>query len=76
MQKVWLWLLRYCYRRIKRDGRIPTGIPGHRDPASRCDYYSPRPNLGNDPGACEGDGHYLCQECVYHSEPGGGRGEV
>ena len=40
---------------------VPDGTPGVRDPDHRCDMFSPgTPNNGG----CQGDGHYLCAQCV------------
>ena len=38
-----------------------TGIPGQRDPEFPCADFKPgKPSYGH----CDGDGHYLCDECV------------
>jgi hypothetical protein len=42
----------------------PMGIPGQRDPLSPCLEYQPTPYMGYW-DTCEGDGHYLCQECCH-----------
>lgn len=64
------WLLRIAariaVRRWNDPKRIPDGIPGIRDSQNPCRCYSPRtrlhvlaaPALG-----CNGDGHYLCDDC-------------
>lgn len=64
MKRFWVWLCRLAYRKVRKRGKIPTGLPGHRDPDSRCDQYFPvlKPS-GN--GPCESDGHYLCRECEW-----------
>lgn len=59
----WVWLARFAYRRAVKGKITPTGLPGHRDPESRCHAYDPRPDL--QPGDCASDGHYLCLECAH-----------
>lgn len=47
------------------NGRTALGMDGIRDPDFPCDSFrrgSPLPPGA--PGACETDGHYLCDECV------------
>ncbi|MBP7292429.1 MAG: hypothetical protein KBB21_37720, partial [Nannocystaceae bacterium] len=39
----------------------PPGTPGVRDPDHPCDMFSPGKPTN---GGCQGDGHYLCGECV------------
>lgn len=39
---------------------IPDGTPGMRDVNSPCEYFQPGEPSGL---TCEGDGHYLCNEC-------------
>ena len=41
-----------------------TGVPGQRDPGAPCVEF--RPGNPRD-GDCEGDGHYLCDQCAEHS---------
>ena len=44
--------------------RTGTGIPGQRDPEFPCADFKPgTPSYGH----CEGDGHYLCDQCTEHS---------
>lgn len=42
-------------------------LPGwRRDPDNDCAEYTPGVSgLGD----CQGDGHYLCETCIYHEEP-------
>ena len=40
---------------------VPDGTPGVRDPDHRCDMFSPGTPAN---GGCQGDGHYLCSQCV------------
>jgi hypothetical protein len=50
----WRWL-------TKPRGRIPDGTPGIRDVDHPCEMFEPGHGCWlND---CQGDGHYLCQEC-------------
>lgn len=42
--------------------RRPDGTPGLRDEDAPCEFFQVPTN---DPGPCEGDGHYLCQECPH-----------
>lgn len=41
-----------------------TGVPGQRDTGSPCLEFRPGKPRGGD---CEGDGHYLCDQCKKHS---------
>lgn len=51
---------------IRREGKL-VGRPGERDPDFPCVVFTPKqgcterviPN-------CDGDGHYMCGECVFH----------
>lgn len=63
-------LLRAAIRALYRLGRwdhhtIPVGIPTIRDPEYRCEGYSPT-RLAGGGYDCNGDGHYLCEECLHH----------
>ena len=60
----WLWLARFAVRRIKPNsyGGLPDGIPGRRSDDSRCPAYIPGPVANG--ADCDGDGHYLCYECI------------
>lgn len=40
---------------------IPDGTPGVRDEDALCQDFAPGTPNGS---ACEGDGHYLCRECL------------
>ena len=42
------------------------GTPGVRDPANRCDMFSPGKPTN---GGCQGDGHYLCAGCMLLEVP-------
>lgn len=42
------------------------GTPGVRDPNNRCDMFSPGKPTN---GGCQGDGHYLCAECMLLEVP-------
>lgn len=71
MNRFWMWLMIFAYRRLKVssrtiDGNIPAGVPGMRDPNAECSGYTPRKR---DPGdwECYGDGHYLCKNCAIYS---------
>ncbi len=70
--KFWLWLCRFAYRRLCRkvggEDKRPVGIPAQRDPDNPCESYSPRIKYGGDWSDCQGDGHYLCNECCHYSE--------
>lgn len=71
-QQFWLYVCRavyrFCYRRVLPvGGREPVGIPGRRDPDSRCHAYAPVAPIRNNVWfECEGDGHYLCHECCHY----------
>ena len=67
-QHFWRLVARFAYRRLMkgRPQRLPPdGLPGIRDPDSRCDIYEPRKRELGDFNDCQGDGHYLCQECCH-----------
>lgn len=67
MNRFWLWLCRFAFRRLKqRVGyrELPTGVPFLRDVDNVCYVYSPRERLPGDWADCQGDGHYLCRECA------------
>ncbi len=69
MQRFWLWLIHFAYRRIAMPFEgIPTGLPLMRDPSSPCEHYSPRPRNRRGFSDCETDGHYLCINCALISE--------
>jgi hypothetical protein len=65
----WLWkALALFFWRLWVDPTLtpPTGIPGMRDPQSRCPAYEPRNRVAFlDWGSCESDGHYLCDQCCH-----------
>lgn len=51
----WSWLT------AEVNGRAVLGMPGVRDPESPCDEFFPgKPSATN---TCNGDGHYMCEEC-------------
>jgi len=68
------WLLttiaKWCLSRLKNYGKLPVGLPGHRDPDSRCAGYQTKDI--SDSWArfrdCETDGHYLCKKCIHRIE--------
>ncbi len=61
----WVWVCRFAYRRAaSRKQGIPTGLPGHRDPESRCDQYFPVKKPSGQ-GPCQSDEHYLCAGCEW-----------
>jgi len=73
----WRWLARLAYRQIVRiagPDRAKWGVPGKRDNANPCLYFSPHPmtlvRRGDEHpwqvAGCLGDGHALCRECVWH----------
>ena len=67
-QNLWRVVARFAYRRMMKgrpEKRPPDGLPGIRDPDSRCPIFSPRPREIGDFGDCQGDGHYLCHECCH-----------
>lgn len=62
----WVWLCRFAYRKAKSKVKFGTGIPGNRDPENPCIGYSPRKRTdGDSEPECDGDGHYLCKECIF-----------
>lgn len=72
--RLWVWLARFAYRRAVSHNplnKVPTGLPGHRDPEHPCTSYSPvnrrnsifRPPYYSLRGDCQSDGHYLCNDC-------------
>lgn len=63
-QRFWVWVARIAVRHAYKRGRIPVGLPGHRDPDNKCREYFPvlKPS---GKGPCESDGHYLCSECEW-----------
>lgn len=66
--RFWVWLLRFAYRRIKPIlDRVPNGVPCIRDIDNPCEGYSPTKAMkeGANWHRCQGDGHYLCKECVF-----------
>jgi hypothetical protein len=61
----WTWLCRLAYRHaVKSRTGVPTGLPGHRDPESKCEFYWPV-NRPSGQGPCQSDGHYLCVGCEW-----------
>jgi hypothetical protein len=65
-EKIWRGIIRFAWRRIvKPGGKIPDGVPTIRDAEARCEAYSPRKRSPRD-WDCQGDGHYLCDECAFH----------
>lgn len=63
-KRIWLWVIRFAYRRIELAGTIPDGIPGIRDSMNRCSGYMPlHSNAKFHHFECYGDGHYLCSDC-------------
>jgi len=70
MDKFWLWLLRFAYKKLLIiNSRIPDGVPGIRDSSSKCSGYEPREHKLSDWADCASDGHYLCKECCHLAEP-------
>lgn len=71
-EKFWRWLALFAWRRWQRhfpnDQMIPDGVPGIRDVNNRCPIFEPRKPMRGDLTDCQGDGHYLCQECC-HMDP-------
>ncbi len=69
LRSFWRRLALFAWRRWARaETHKPVGVPGNRDPESPCEAYSPRARKAGDWGACETDGHYLCQKCC-HRKP-------
>jgi hypothetical protein len=65
-RRFWRAVALFAYRRWTIEGQPkPVGVPGNRDPDHPCDIYSPRPLRIGDFADCQGDGHYLCQECCH-----------
>jgi len=64
----WVWLMRLAYRKIKTaQPHFVVGVPGIRDPDSKCAMYAPRKRVFGDAIAdCETDGHFLCRECAFN----------
>lgn len=46
------------------DQKKPVGVPFQRDPDNPCNMYRPLKHQGYF-SECEGDGHYLCKNCVH-----------
>ncbi len=68
MKRIWRALALFAYRRWARaEKRMPTGVPGNRDPEHPCEAYDPRPWLQDDWNTCMTDGHYLCRGCAHRS---------
>lgn len=67
----WRAVALFAYRRWSRlaggERKMPTGVPGNRDPENPCPAYAPRPAEAPDWGSCMTDGHYLCQGCAHRS---------
>jgi hypothetical protein len=47
---------------------VLVGRPGERDPEFPCEDFKVEEGLVPILRSCEGDGHYLCGECVHHRE--------
>lgn len=63
-------LIRYTFRKlnglVRHKSEYPTGIPKHRDPRAECDSYWPsKLQRRYTSPVCDGDGHYLCNECAF-----------
>lgn len=71
-QRVLTAVAKWCLVRLARKGKLPVGLPGHRDPDSKCSLFTPpRPGKGiNDDywgfRECHTDGHYLCAKCIHN----------
>ena len=63
-RRFWVWLCRFAFRRAFRPGKIPAGLPGHRDPDHVCASYWPIKKPSGH-GQCQTDGHYLCAGCEW-----------
>lgn len=72
MERFWKWLALFAWRRwVKRlpvQKIWPVGVPGHRDPDNPCEFYEPRRQRLDEWGDCDGDGHYLCDDCCRHKD--------
>ena len=45
------------------------GIPFNRDTQFPCEFFQPC-KYGKGKGTCEGDGHYMCNECIeFEAQP-------
>jgi hypothetical protein len=62
--RFWAAVTRFCYRQAMSglDRKTPTGLPRHRDPDAKCDFYWPVAKPSGT-GQCMTDGHYLCCGC-------------
>lgn len=77
--RAWRWLSLFAYRQWKRHapgGRMPVGVPFNRDPDNVCRVYEPRKPGNGDWYECQGDGHYLCEECCHLEVLGTAASEV
>jgi hypothetical protein len=63
----WRWLAKLAMSKMVKRGKIPTGIPFHRDPDNICEFYAPGKRFATIPSTnnCQSDGHYLCKECIH-----------
>jgi hypothetical protein len=66
--KFWKWLSIFAYKQIRINPEsIKTGIPGIRDVDNECKSYFPgQKNAYRGFNHCDGDDHYLCQECRFY----------
>ena len=68
MKSIWLFICRFSYKQLKKEYKLPVGLPGHRDPNAICESYTPCKESDYDEmkAECETDGHYKCGDCLYN----------
>ena len=65
--KFWKWLAIFAYKQINVDPKtIKLGVPGIRDVDAICKSYTPGTFTHRGFSHCDGDGHYLCNECRFY----------
>ena len=69
--KLLKWLIIFLYqiytKKCEQTNIKPVGLPLNRDPDNPCPGYEPK-KYGRGQfkfDDCEGDGHYLCKNCVH-----------
>lgn len=69
IQRILAAIAKWSLARLRRSGKLPAGLPGHRDPDNRCDVYTPKrvKDAFSHFRDCQGDGHYLCKGCVHRA---------
>lgn len=76
----WKWLMLRVFARLRVAvgpvEKAPMGLPHMRDPDCPCRGYEPEQYYSIEESRsirsrsydCPGDGHYLCQECLYFDQ--------